>query len=171
MRSLKWIIISAVLLILAAIFIFVTFQRQYRDVFAEVVIFPWGVCGDNSLTYRFIITNDGAFISYIGIARNHCDITRNDLMRPTRLRRFNCMTTRHFMGLFRERAVTTLSDEDFQTISNVIELSVEDYYTYEGDVGFRSQWTIILLYQGYAYWWMGLDLMDEIVRLSPLTLR
>jgi len=75
------------------------------------------------------------------------------------------------MGLFRERAVTTLSDEDFQTISNVIELSVEDYYTYEGDVGFRSQWTIILLYQGYAYWWMGLDLMDEIVRLSPLTLR
>jgi len=151
-KKLKWIIAIAILFAVTVLFITIVFQRQYRDVLMEMIIFPEGSCGDNALVYRFIVQNDGTLITYTGIGRNHCNVARSDII---------------MWPIIRRRARITLSDEDFQNISEMVSILSENQ---EILLAVMGQWQITLLIDGNIYD-SGLELYkiaDELVRLSPL---
>ena len=132
--------------------------RHEQDVFMEMIIFPGGSCRNNIHVYRFVVRNDGVFTSYYGISRNHCDFTRN------------------VVRFFWRRARVTLSEQEFQTISELTHLVAENYNTIEGAVVFGRR-HVTLLYDGRIFGrstaFIGEldDLVEEIERLSPLIAR
>jgi len=150
MKKCKWIIISMVLLILLSTVAFIgaTFQRQYQDIFAELIIFTGTHRGNNTQVYRFVLRDNGILVSYRGISPNHYDVTSGRIIRWVQ-----------------ERSVIALSEEDFKSISEQVRFSVESDWT------FRSEWLPILLYDGHDYWGVGSDLINEFIRLSPLEIR
>jgi len=155
MRRLKWIIIAIVLLILASATTLkiMTFQRQYQDVFAELIIYTGTVRTTNIQVCRFVLRDNGMLVGYRGLIPHNYDVTRGRALRWVQ-----------------ERVVITLGEEDFYGISELVRLSVKDYYTY-GDSDFRSQWMFTLLYQRNVYRVINFALRNEIIRLSPLEIR
>jgi len=151
-RKIKWAIAIVMLLVATIFFITTVFQREYRDILMEVIIFPEGVSGGGAPVYRFIVQNTGTFITYTGISRNHCDEAKSNII---------------MWPVIRRRARVTLSDDDFQDISERVTLVSETSNTTMTVFGL---WQITLLYDGSVYHG-GLELhklADELVRLSPL---
>jgi len=154
----KWIIASVVIVVVAIFLITTVFQRQYRNVLMEMIIFPEGGCGDNAPVYRFIVQNNGRFISYTGISFNHCNVARSDII---------------MWPIIRRRSRITLSDEDFKNISRMVSSVLSEFYG-EERMRTNSMWQATLLHGGNMYSNSGLEfhrLTDEIIRLSPLMTR
>jgi len=149
----KWIIASVVIVVVAIFFITTVFQRQYRNVLMEMIMYPEGVGRVGSPVYRFIIQNNGTLISYTGISL-HTNVERpSTIMFP----------------FVRRRARVTLSDEDFYYIVNLVFIVSETYATAQGGVFSLRQ--VVLLYDGKIYQRQRVevwDLSSEIIRLSPL---
>jgi len=155
-RKLKLVIAAIVIVAVAILFVFGVFQRQYRNVFMEVLVFPEGGCGDNSRVYRFIVQNNGTFISYAGI-NFHCNVARPDFI---------------MLPFGRTRTRINLSDDDFRNISEMTSSATENHITSRRLV--RRHRTVILLYDGRIYERsIGElhDLADELIHLSPLLTR
>jgi len=161
MKKFKWVIVASVILLAIVTFVAIMIfqrQRQEQNVFMEMIIFPGGVCVNNAHVYRFVVRNDGTFISYYGISRNHCDFSRN------------------IVRFFWRRARITLDEQDFHIISELTSLVAENYNNMEESL-FWGQRRVTLLFNGEIFGdstALGESLQaltDEVVRLSPLTVR
>jgi len=155
-KKLKWIIASTIFVLVVVLLVTTVFQRRYRNVLMEVIMYPEGVGRVGSPVYRFIIQNNGTLISYTGISL-HTNVERpSTIMFP----------------FIRRRARVTLSDEDFHNISNMIALIAETYDTAQG--GVFGLWQSVILHDGKIYQRQRVEVWDlsgEIVRLSPLMTR
>jgi len=151
-RNKKMAIIITIIILLVVIIA----RNPYRNVSAEVIIFPEGERFIGSSVYRFIVQNDGTFISYTGIAI-HTNLSRpNTIMLP----------------LFRRRARISLNDDDFHNIEELVDLSIKNYSTAQSRV--FGLWEISFLHDGNVYERRIIeidDLANELVRLSPLMTR
>jgi len=152
-KKLKWAIAVAVLFVAAVLFVVAVSQRQYRNVLMEMIIFPEGPAWIGSPVYRFVVQNDGTFISYTGICIHTNAANPNTIMLP----------------FVRRRARITLSDEDFHGISEMVSLASETYATAQSSV--FGLWQVTILHDGNVYERQIIELhkvADELVRLSPL---
>jgi len=151
-KKIKWAITAIILVVVLVFSIVTAFQRQYQNILIEVIVFPWGWYGRDAPVYRFIIQNDGTFITYVGTSI-HGNVLRSDIiMWPFR----------------RRRAELVLSDEDFGNILEVLNWALENYDEPIRQVqGWRQ---VKLLYDGNIYEHPGdiHKLADEIIQLSPL---
>jgi len=151
-KKLKWTIVIAMLSIVMVFSITMIFQRQYRDALMEMIIFPEGACGDNAPVYRFIVQNNGVFITYTGISINHCNVARPDII---------------MWPIIRSRSRITLSNEDLQIISEMTSMLSENQTI---PLLMMGQWQITILIDENIHH-SGLELYkiaDELIRLSPL---
>jgi len=151
-KKTKWIIIVIILIAVISLTTIVTIHKQRENVVIEIIVFPGG-WGHNSDVYRFIIRNDMTLISHFGRTNNPGYVTRGNIIR-----------------FVRQRATTTLSEEDFQAINEIMRYVVMD----ESFV--LSEWQPRLLYNGYVYGNYGVsrtlfDLSSKVYRLSPLSSR
>ena len=127
-----------------------------EGVLMEMIIFPGAGRGHGARAYRFIVKDDGTFITYFAI--NHHE----------RLQ----FTNENIMESIEERAEIALSDEDFQGITEL--LSVVEEIHGQGAFVWANTY-IALLYNGNIYGtpniltWEVMDVANEIQRLSPLT--
>ena len=144
----------AVVLFLSIIFLMLTvFRRHYNNVFVEMVIFPWGWHGEDAPVHRFIVQNDGTFITYTGISI-HGNVARSSMI----------------MWPFpRNRARIVLNDEEFQNILDMVSEASEGYYT--SQMVFFGGGRFALLHDGNIYDSNILEiriLYNELSRLSPI---
>ena len=127
--------------------------RHYDNVFVEMIAFPWGWYGEDAPVYRFIIQNDGTFITYTGVSI-HGNVARSSLI---------------MWPFGRSRAREILSDEEFHTISKIVS-KISEYYTVPHMV-VHGWGRFVLLYYGNVYesniWGLNI-LYNELARLSPL---
>jgi len=152
----KWITVSVIFAIVAILFASTAFQRQYRNVLLEMIIYPpmAAFFGGGYRVYRFVVLNNGTLISYSGI--------RVDDSRM--IERFDTI----MWPVVRRRSRTRLSDEDFQNISEMIFILSEGQAI---PLGTRSQWRMMLLHDENIYRGGFLEfhkIADELLRLSPL---
>lgn len=154
-KKTKQAIVAITLFVMALIFILVLYQRRYKDVMLEMIIYPPAVAwGNHFKVYHFIVLNNGRFISYSGIRADS-----NNAMY-----RFDVL----MWPLIRRRSRITLNDEDFQ---NILELATLLSENRANPLMISSSWQYKLLLGEYAYH-SGLELYqiaDELMRLSPLT--
>jgi len=161
MKPILWIIAFVILAVFAivAIFIVTPNLRQSGDIFMELVMWPSG--GESGVPiYTFVIRNDGTMISSYGRSRSDSgDESR----------------TNNFIRSIRERETTTLSEDELQYISELVDTVVmlernPDLKMTE----VRTQSVITLLYNGEVFRRLitgeSLDLSNEVLRLSPLTI-
>ena len=151
-KKLKQVLTAAIMLVVTIFLLFVVI-RPYRNVYMEMVIFPWRWYGEDAPVYRFIIQNDGTFITYTGISI-HGNVARSDII---------------MWPFCRRRARVNLSDEDFHRISEMTLLAAETNETSE--LIFWGGWQVALLYNGNIYERSKeelLDLATALAQLSPL---
>jgi len=118
-----------------------------------MVVFPWGWYGEGAPVHRFIVQNNGTFITYTGISI-HGNAARSDII---------------MWPFLRSRARIVLSDEDFSTISNMVSEVLENYHT--PWMVFFGGGEFVLLHGGNIYEddiWEIRVLSNELSRLSPL---
>jgi len=154
-KKLKYIAAVTILLAAVSIVAFTFFQRQYQNIFLEMIIHPPTLARDNSRrVYRFIVKDDGTFISYSGISIDH---------------RLAEQTNMLMWPVARRRSSITLADDDFQNISEMASILSSNQATF---LAMHSQWEITLLHNGNIHH-SGLEfykIAGELMRLSPLTL-
>jgi len=153
-KNLKRTIVAIILFIATIFFIFAVFQRQDRNILLEMIIYPSTlVWGNNYRVYRFVVQNDGTFISYSGISVNHSNLAE----------RFDIF----MWPAVRRRSRIRLSNEDFQNISEMAFILSENQAI---PLLMTSQWRITLLLDENIHH-SGLEfykIADELIRLSPL---
>jgi len=154
-KSKRIAVVFAVLFVAISILIFTIFQRQYRNVLLEMIIYPSTLAWGNSYrVYRFVVQNDGTFISYSGISIGNSSLVE----------RFDIL----MWPIVRRRSRITLSDEDFQNISEMASILLENQAT---PLQIMSQWQMTLSLDENIYH-SGLEfykIVDELIRLSSLT--
>ena len=133
-------------------------QSQNPNLVMALAIFEGGGCGNNNRAYYFVLNNDGTLISYYGISRNHCDISRRDFMRTVRAR---------------EEIV--LSEQDFQSVTELVRAVSEKYHSQES--AFLTMRRVTLFYDGNVYDDLTnpiiefQDLANKLMQLTPLRTR
>jgi len=159
--KMKLIIIIAIVLMFAVSFAVVFNQRQNDDIFMELVLWTDGGGVRGASAYTFVIENNGTMISSYGRSRS-------DSLDESR--------THNFIRSIRERRTTTLSEGEFRYISELVNTTV----MLERNPDLRmsavnSQAVITLLHDGDVFRRIhtgeAFDLLNEVVRLSPLTIR
>jgi len=153
-KKFKWAIVVALLFVAVVLLVVTSFQRQYRNVLLEMIIYPPEVVWGNSYrVYRFIVQNDGTLISYSGISVDNSSMVE----------RFDIL----MWPVVRRRSRIQLSGEDFQNISEMVLILSENRAT---PLLITSLWQMTLLHDGITYYG-GLEfyeIADELLRLSPL---
>ena len=173
-KIVKRVIISVVALITAAMVTLFTISalhsaifRPYHDSFMDMTIFIYDR-PNHPLAYRFVITNDGTLITYTGNMGGNCEC---NLMRGNVVR---------LLG--RQRSEVALSEQEIQTISELIDLALEgrqadDSYADLNWRGWREFFVeiyIIYDHRIHKHRTHGhpmiefYDLADYLIRLSPI---
>lgn len=130
-KKIKIIAIIAILLTISGC------QRHELGIFAELVIFPEGGCGNNERVYYYVVKNNGTLILYSGVSRNRCHLTSG------------YVTSRNLMRSVRRREEIKLNEQDFQIISELVNDVVENYNG--GGSVFLGRMHITLLHEGGIY--------------------
>jgi len=108
--------------------------HRRQDVLMEMILFPLNIGGDGAVSpiYSFVVRSDGVLISSYGISRRNIDAARN-----------------HNMGFTLISTTVTLSEEELQNISVLLEQIAEAYDP--------NMWTVmglqraVITYDGYIY--------------------
>jgi len=160
----KIIIIIISILVLSVAFVATLIQvtqRRDDEMFLRIVIWhDVRIFNNTPSAHYFVVRNDGTLISYRGNAHGHHDISRRNLMRS-----------------IEEREITSLGEEDFQAIH---ELLYNALYVWENpylNPGIRDNQLAHLYHNGNVYnLEVGRslyfhDLISLISRESPLEVR
>lgn len=100
------VFVAALLFVIIAAFIAVAIYRDRRDIFIEVTWTSTGWSGRTSLGYRFIVRNDGTFVSQHSIfLRGYCEDE-------------NIGTTSMLLAL--RRRVSSLSESEMEEITRMV---------------------------------------------------
>jgi len=140
-------------IIIKILFALIISSRPYKNVLIEVIIFPEGGVSVGSQVYRFIVQNDGTFISYTGIA------IHTNIRRPSNI----------MLPLIRRRMRTNISDEDLRNITKMIKYASKNYEASQSWV--FGLWEITVLYNGNVYECRTMEIdkiINELIRLSPM---
>ena len=162
-KRFKWIIIATVVFITVALLVMPTNQQQEHDVFVEVFSFSNVAFMDDfrdifsrTQIYHFIITHDGTLISYSGNSCGDCDPENGSIT----------------LTVY-DRAEITLSEQEFQQISELVQMVSQNHYSEYRYIVLSHQ-QVIMLYNDNVY---GpqlpslplSDLASELYRLSTLS--
>jgi len=154
-RKMKWAVAVAILFVVAGFFVTSVYEKPYRNALLEMRMDTSRlVWGNNYRAYRFVVLNNGRLISYSGLT----------IFPPFWQERFA------MWPIVRRRSRITLSDEDFQNISEMA-LRISEDYTMPLRV--VNIWQMELLLDGNWNIYRGgtefYQIADELLRLSPLT--
>jgi len=155
-KRFKWIITIAILVATVILVGGIAFHRQYKNVLMEMLIFPGGGSWVGAPVYRFIVQNNGVFVTYVGACFHTNAARSNTIVLPFARRRMRIM----------------LSDKDFHNISEMAFNASATFATLDSLVS--GQWQVVLLYGGNIYERPVIELRmiaSELIRLSPLMTR
>ena len=134
-------------------------RRQRSDNIMELILWPTGTGRRGDPGYYFVVNNRGILTSYSGRSRlRNANIGPGNPLRPIR----------------RTRTRITLSEEDFQHISELVDAIVAGE---TGRGGSFVQMRAVFSHSGNIYYdstmWTGpiKDLIPLLVELSPFTVR
>jgi len=162
-------IVFAIIAAVTAAFAVFYHNRRYNDALAEIIVWAESPHVKTARMYRFVITNDGALISYHGHSLTIVRLER--IGRGYHARHEPRYTP---AWLMRQRRRTSLSEEEFLHISDLANRSLLGDPTRGSLVGREH---IMLMHNGNIYVYGSarcialLELMDTVIRLSPLTIR
>ena len=185
-KRFKWAIVFVIVLVIITSFLLMIPQRYYdEEILMEMVIWPGGGIVEDSSVYYFIVKNDGTFISYSGLSRMSSDqmaIPRFmvyfrgfDFIMPVRSRieLFNLTRSDQrydFIMLVQEREEITLSEKDFQHISELVSAIVSGDYEPRAWTNSRAMFLHNgKIYEGSTVWSAPLSNLISLFReLTPL---
>jgi len=145
-KKIKCVIGLIILLAVAIVVTLVIIRKQNQEIFAELASFVGSADRGSVRVHRIVLKTNGTLIHCVGDSYDHRDIRRN------------IMRTVH------ESTTITLSEEDFQAISEMIRNVLEDYP--EGGWIVTGMTEIFLLYDDYVYGTRyAIDVTMELNRL------
>jgi len=159
-KKFKWVIVTTIVLIAVTLFAISINQRQEQDVLLEQDVFVEVFDVSNGIPnrphiYRFVIKDDGTFISYGGNSPDLCFLHLNN----------GNITLSDY-----DRVETVLCEQEFKHISELVH-KISQHYCEQIRV---SDWRrVILLYDkniyGIPYQRIPIiNLANELRQLSPL---